>query len=98
MGNRRADDERIIKMLEDMNEIKGIQTKICKCQERIEMALFGDNELNHKGLICQTQDNKDEIKNLNNFKQNIKVAATAISVVFSILFTVITNFVMQFFK
>jgi hypothetical protein len=91
MNGRRLENERLNKMQEDIEIIKNTQGAMCKSQERIEIALFGDKELNHVGLIDESKYNKKSIQDLNNFKAGIKIAAGVIAFIVALLTNVLLS-------
>lgn len=91
---RRFYDENLKKMFDKINEIHNQQIEMNESQKRVELALFGDTEIKHIGLICQTQKNKEDLDDLKSFKKLLIGIASFISVIL----TLATNFIMNLLK
>lgn len=89
--NRRVGDERLNKMERNIEEIK-------KSSKRIEMAIFGDDELEHRGLICQTKINTDSIKEINEKYSNGKSFILGCAFILGIVGALIKDYLLSFFR
>ena len=85
--DRRNDDERIRAMFDKVNEIH-------ESQKRVELALFGDTDINHIGIVNETKQHKKDIQDLKSFKRLIITLVSSLSIIISLL----TNIFASFFK